>query len=81
VDSIEGARAQDIYDVPLAAIAASLAKAQIVVTITSQDGKCLELRVSAVSGDAAFVRSSAGPEVYKVDKQLFSDLDLAPPKP
>jgi len=81
VDSIEGARAQDIYDAPSAAIAASVAKAPIVVTITSKDGKTLELRISAVSGDAAYVRSSAGSEVYKVDKQLFTDLDLAPPKP
>lgn len=81
VDSIEGARAQDIYDAPSPTIAAGIAKAPIVVTITDKAGRSTELRVSAISGGAVYVRASAGPEVYRVDKQLFTDLDLAPPKP
>jgi uncharacterized protein DUF4340 len=80
VDSLEGARAQDIYDAPSAMIAASMAKAPIVIAITDKSGKSIEVRVSAVSGDAVYARTSVGPEIYKLDKQLFTDLDIAPPK-
>jgi hypothetical protein len=80
VDSLEGARAQEIYDAPSAAIASSVAKAPIMIAITDKSGKNTEIRVSAVSGDAVYARTSAGPEIYKLDKQLFTDLDTAPPK-
>jgi hypothetical protein len=51
-----------------------------VIAITDKSGKSIEVRVSAVSGDAVYARISASPEIYKLDKQLFTDLDVAPPK-
>jgi hypothetical protein len=73
--SLEAARAQEVYDTPPAAIASKLAKPAVHVTLTNMDGKKMEIDVSALSGDSVYARSSAGPEVYKLDKQVFDDLN------
>ncbi len=77
--SLEAARAQEIYDTPPAAIASKLAQPPIHVTLTNMDGKKMEIELSAVSGDNVYARTAAGPAVYKLDKQVFDDLNAKPP--
>lgn len=79
VPTLEGARATDIFDAPPADISAKLAKPAIEITLTEKSGKKTELRVSAVFGDAVYAKTGAGPEVYKLDKELFSELNFRPP--
>jgi len=77
--TLEGARATDIYDAPPADISAKLAKPVIEITLTEKSGKKTELRVSVVSGDAVYAKTSAGPQIYKLDKEIFTELNLKPP--
>ena len=73
--SLEAAHAQEIYDTPPAAIASKLAKLAVHVTLTNMDGKKMEIELSALSGGSVYGRTSAGPQVYKLDKQVFDDLN------
>ena len=75
VAALEMARAQEIYDEPPAAIAGKLAKAPVQVTLTNVSGKKLEIQVSAPAGDSVYARTSGGPEIYKLEKKLFDDLN------
>ena len=68
-------RAQEIYDEPPAGVAAKLAKPPVQVTLTNVSGKKLEIQVSAPVGDSVYARTSAGPEIYKLEKKVFDDLN------
>ncbi len=76
LDPIDTARAQEILDSPPGNIGARLAKPSVEVTITDQSGKTTKISVSAAAGDSAYVRTSAGPSIYKVDKKLLDDLNF-----
>lgn len=69
------ARAQEIYDQAPAGIGAKLAKPAVQVTLTNVSGKKLEIQVSAPVGDSVYGRTSAGPEIYKLEKKVFDDLN------
>jgi hypothetical protein len=75
VAALEMARAQEIYDEPPAAIAGKLAKPPVQVTLTNVSGKKLEIQVSAPVGDSVYARTGGGPEIYKLEKKLFDDLN------
>jgi hypothetical protein len=76
---LDNARAQEIYDEPPAAIVSKLAKPAVEVTLTNSSGKKMEIQVSAASGDSVYARTGAGPQVYKLDKQVLTDLSAKPP--
>jgi hypothetical protein len=75
---LDSARAQEIYDEPPAAIVSKLAKPAVDVTLTNSSGKKMEIQVSAASGDSVYARTGAGPQVYKLDKQVLTDLSAKP---
>jgi len=76
--SLAAARAQEIYDTPPPAITSKLAKPAVQVTLTNSAGKKMEIQMSGISGDSVYARTGAGPEVYKLDKQVFADLNAKP---
>jgi hypothetical protein len=75
---LDSARAQEIYDEPPASIVSKLAKPAVDVTLTNSAGKKMEIQVSAASGDSVYARTAAGPQVYKLDKQVLTDLSAKP---
>jgi hypothetical protein len=74
LDPIQNARATQIYDTPSAAVLAHLKKPAIQVTLTDKSNKTTTIQISAASGNSAYVRTSAGPEVYEVNTQILTDL-------
>ena len=74
LDPIQDARAKQIYDTPPAAILVHLSKPAIEVTLTDKSGKKTTVSISAAAGDSAYVRTSAGPEVYALDAKILKDL-------
>lgn len=70
------ARADSVLDNPPPKVSAALAKPAITVTLTTADGKKLELGFSAVSDNSTYARSSDGSAVYKLNKKIFDDLDF-----
>ncbi len=52
-----------------------LAKPPVHVTLTNGSGKKMEIEVSAPPVSSVYARTSAGPEVYKLEKQIFDDLN------
>jgi hypothetical protein len=75
---IESARADAVLDHPPAEAMAGLAKPAIEVILTDKDGKKITLDVSKPVNDFAYARSSAGPSVFKVKKELYDDLNFTP---
>ena len=75
---LDSARAQEIYDEPPAVIVSKLAKPAVDVTLTNSSGKKMDIQLSAASGDSVYARTGAGPQVYKLDKQVLTDLSAKP---
>ncbi len=73
-DPLENARAQEILDTPSPATLAKLAGPAVEVTLTDKSGKTTKVSISGESGGFVYARSSAGPEVYKLNKQILDDL-------
>ena len=76
LDSLDNARAQEILDTPSPTILAKLAKPAVEVILTDKSGKTTKIDISAESGGFVYARSSAGPEVYKLNKQILDDLSF-----
>ena len=75
-DPLDNARAQEILDTPSSAILAKLAKPAVEVTLTDKSGKATKVSLSAESDGFVYARSGAGPEVYKLNKQILDDLNF-----
>jgi Domain of unknown function (DUF4340) len=75
---IEGARADAVLDHAPAEALAGLAKPAIEVILTDKNGKKITFDVSKPVKDFAYARSSAGPAVFKVKKELYDDLNFTP---
>lgn len=75
---VDGLQADEVLDHAPANIAAMLAKPTIEVMLTDQAGKTLTVQISKESGDFAYARTSDGPAIYKVKKQIAEDLNLKP---
>jgi Domain of unknown function (DUF4340) len=73
-DPLQNARAAQIYEKPTAAILAHLAKPAIEVTLTDKSGKKTTISISAAVKDSVYARTSAGPTVYELGKQILTDL-------
>jgi hypothetical protein len=76
LDPLDNARAQEILDTPSPAILAKLAKPAVEVTVTDKSGKATKISISEESDGFVYARSSAGPQVYKLNKQILDDLSF-----
>jgi hypothetical protein len=76
LDPLLNARATKILDAPPAAVAAKLAEPAIEIELTDKAGKATKISISALVGEIAYVRTSAGATVYEVGKQTFEDLNF-----
>ncbi len=76
LDPLENARAVEILDAPPAAIAARLEKPAVEVTLTDKSDKKTKLSISSATEDFVYARSSAGPTIYKLNKQILDDLSF-----
>jgi len=72
------ARAEEVLDHPSPEILAKLAKPEIEVILTSQDGKALTVQITKEAGDFVYARASDRPAVYKLKKGLTAGLNLKP---
>lgn len=75
---IQDARADEVLDHASAAVAASLAKPAIEVTLIDKDGKKTTLDVSKPDGAFVYARTSASPVTFKLKKSFYDDLNFTP---
>jgi hypothetical protein len=75
---LEQASAGQIFDQPAPEIRAILAKPEFEVTLTDKSGKKVTVQISKESNGFAYARTSARPAIYKLDKQILSDLNFKP---
>lgn len=75
--SLRDARAQEIYDAPPANISTQLAKPAAEATLTGKSGNKIEIRISSATGNSVYAKTSDAPTIFKLDKQILSDLNPA----
>lgn len=75
---ITDARADEVMDHASPDIASKLEKPAIEATLTTKNGKKLIVTVSKPVGDFVYARTSDRPEVLKMKKSFFDDLNFAP---
>ena len=76
--TLDAARADLILDHPAPDITAQLARPAFGATLTGKDGKKLTIAISKETGGFVYARSSEGPTVYKVKKQILDNLNFKP---
>jgi len=72
------AHADEVLDHPGAGIMANLAKPAVEVLLTEKSGRKLTIQISKESGDFVYARTSEGPAVYKLKKQILTQLNFKP---
>ena len=72
------AHADEVIDHPVASIVANLSKPAVEVLLTEKSGKKLTIQISKESGDFVYARTSEGPAVYKLKKQILTELNFKP---
>jgi hypothetical protein len=72
------ARASEVEDHPAPNVAAMLAKPAIEVVLTTKDAKNLTIHISDNLSGFVYIRTSRGPEVYKVNSEGFGDWNFKP---
>ena len=72
------AHADEVLDHPGASIVANLSKPAVEVLLTEKSGKKLTIQISKESGDFVYARTSEGPAVYKLKKQILTQLNFKP---
>jgi hypothetical protein len=72
------ARATEIEDHPAPNVAAMLAKPPIEVILTTKDAKTLTIHISDNLSGFVYIRTSRGPEVYKVSSEGLGDWNFKP---
>ena len=78
LDPVSALRADEVIDHAPPAVTALLAKPAILVTLTDNDGKAIDVRISKPAGDFAYAQVNASGPVFKVKKQITDDLNLKP---
>jgi hypothetical protein len=78
LDPITNLQADEVIDHPAPNLAAQLAKPAITILLTGNNKKQITLRMSQASGDYVYVQTSDGPQLYKLKKQSFNDLNFKP---
>ncbi len=76
--SLEQASAGQIFDQPAPNIRAILAKPEFQAILTDKSGKKLTVQISKESNGFVYARTSGSPAIYKLDKQILSDLNFKP---
>jgi hypothetical protein len=76
--ALDAARADQILDNPTPDTTARLAKPAFNATLTGKDGKKLTISISKEAGVFVFARSSEGPTVYRLKKQILDNLNFKP---
>jgi hypothetical protein len=76
--ALDQARASEIFDHPASGIAATLVKPAVEITLTAKDGRKLTVVISKESEGFVYARTSDGPAVYKLNKQILDDLNFKP---
>jgi hypothetical protein len=75
---LEQATAEQIFDQPAPNIRAVLAKPEFETILTDKSGRQVTIQISKESNGFVYARTSEGPAIYKLDKQILSDLNLKP---
>ena len=73
---LEQASAMQIFDQPAPDIRAALAKPAFQATLTDKSGEKLTIEISKESKGFVYARTSERPAVYKLDKQILTDLNF-----
>jgi len=76
--ALGAARADQILDHPTPGITARLATPAFDATLTGKDGKKLTIAISKETSGFVYARSSEGPTVYKLKKQILDNLNFKP---
>lgn len=70
------ARAEEVLEHPGTDVASMLAKPAVEVILTEKSGKKFTVELSKESGDFVYARTSDGPAVFKLKKQISEQLNL-----
>jgi Domain of unknown function (DUF4340) len=73
---LEQASAEQIFDQPAPDVRAILAKPEFETILTDKSGKKVTVQISKESNGLVYARTSESPAVYKLDKQILSDLNF-----
>jgi uncharacterized protein (DUF2249 family) len=65
-------------DHPPADVIGKLAKPEMEVTMTDKSGKKLRVEISKENGNFVYARTSEGPAVFKLKKEIFAALAVKP---
>ena len=76
--TLEQASAEQIFDQPAPDIRAILAKPEFQTTLTDKSGKKLTFEISKESKDFVYARTSDSSAIYKLNKQVLTDLNFKP---
>jgi len=76
--ALDQARAGEIFDHRAPGVAAKLAKPAVEITLTAKYGRKLSAEISKESDGFVYARTSDGPAIYKLDKQILEDLNFKP---
>jgi hypothetical protein len=75
---LEQASAGQIFDQPAPDIRALLAKPEFQAILKDKSGKEVTIQISKESYGFVYARTSESPAIYKLDKQILSDLNFKP---
>ena len=73
---LEQASAEQIFDRPPPDVRATLAKPEFEATLTDKSGKKLTVQISKESSGFVYAKTNDGPAVFKLGKQILSDLNF-----
>jgi hypothetical protein len=73
---LEQASAEQIFDQPAPNAQTMLAQPAFEATLTDKSGKKLTIQISKESGGFVYAKTSDSPAVFKLDKQILSDLNF-----
>ena len=75
---LEQARAEQVFDQPAPNIRAVLAKPEFQAVLTDKSAKKLTIQLSKESDGFVYARTSESPSIFKLDKQILTELNLKP---
>jgi hypothetical protein len=78
ITPLEEARAEQVFDQPAPNIRAMLAKPEFQAVLTDKSAKKLTIQLSKESDGFVYARTSESPSIFKLDKQILTQLNLKP---
>jgi hypothetical protein len=76
--TLEQASAEQIFDQPAPDVRTMLAKPEFQATLTDKSGNKLTIEISKESKGFVYARTSDSPAIYKLNKQVLTDLNFKP---